>query len=188
VAREILDGCDRTRTVDRMICSFTASHAVRTRVPCGWSRCSSVTRAERRINSLKPWNAAGDGVRSNKGGAQHRRAQFSTYASRRLLYEVGFKPLFSASERNFEGDTIYFQDKPRLRHLRAHIWRGAAAREAGKFLRRELKPGGGLSSYPHPWRGRTSAGNFSRAMGLLSRMRFISALTTGILKISGLIR
>ena len=51
----------------------------------------------------------------------------------------------------FEGDTVYFQGhaSPGI-YARAFLEGRLSAQKLENF-RRELKPGGGLSSYPHPW-------------------------------------
>src|SRR5580692_1216027 len=105
---------------------------------------------ERRIKSLVRWNALAMVVRANRvdhsiGG------HISTYASAATLFEVGFNHFFRGRTEEFEGDTIYLQ---------GHAAPGVYARaflegrlSVGKLenFRRELRRGGGLSSYPHPW-------------------------------------
>ena len=105
---------------------------------------------ERRIKSLVRWNALAMVVRANKhesGIGGH----ISTYASAATLYEVGFNHFFRARTSEFEGDTIYFQGhaSPGI-YARAFL-EGRLPVEKLENFRRELKPGGGLSSYPHPW-------------------------------------
>ena len=104
---------------------------------------------ERRIKSLVRWNAAAMVVRANKaedGIGGH----ISTFASSATLYEVGFNHFFRGRE-NGEGDLIYFQGHaaPGI-YSRAYI-EGRIGEKHLENFRRELKPGGGLSSYPHPW-------------------------------------
>src|SRR5271154_2013245 len=105
---------------------------------------------ERRIKSLVRWNALAMVVRANReehGIGGH----ISTYASAAALYEVGFNHFFRARTAEFEGDTIYFQGHaaPGI-YSRAFLEGRLSAEKLANF-RRELKPGGGLSSYPHPW-------------------------------------
>ncbi|MFY9691294.1 MAG: pyruvate dehydrogenase (acetyl-transferring), homodimeric type, partial [Candidatus Acidiferrales bacterium] len=105
---------------------------------------------ERRIKSLIRWNALAMVVRANKlenGIGGH----ISTYASAATLYEVGFNHFFRARTDTFEGDTIYFQGhaSPGI-YARAFLEGRLSSQQLENF-RRELKPGGGLSSYPHPW-------------------------------------
>src|SRR5262249_45099120 len=73
------------------------------------------------------------------------------YAFPAKLYEVGFKHFFPARAGEVEGDTVYFQGHalPGI-YARAFLEGGLLLQQMENF-RRELKPGGGLSSYPHPW-------------------------------------
>jgi len=105
---------------------------------------------ERRIKSLIRWNAMAMVVRANReesGIGGH----ISTYASAATLYEVGFNHFFRGREGGHEGDIIYFQGhaSPGI-YARAFL-EGRISPEQMQNFRRELKPEGGLSSYPHPW-------------------------------------
>jgi len=105
---------------------------------------------ERRIKSLIRWNALAMVVRANR--VEHNiGGHISTYASAATLYEVGFNHFFRARTEEFEGDTIYFQGhaSPGI-YARAFL-EGRLSLQQMENFRRELKPGGGLSSYPHPW-------------------------------------
>src|SRR3977135_566166 len=105
---------------------------------------------ERRIKSLIRWNAPAMVVRANR--VEHNiGGDISTYASAATLYEVGFNHFFRARSEEFEGDTVYFQGhaSPGI-YARAYLEGRISAQKLENF-RRELKPGGGLSSYPHPW-------------------------------------
>jgi pyruvate dehydrogenase E1 component len=108
------------------------------------------TEVERRIKSLVRWNAMAMVVRANRletGIGGH----ISTYASAATLYEVGFNHFFRARNENSDGDIVYFQGhaSPGI-YARAFL-EGRLPLEKLENFRRELKPGGGLSSYPHPW-------------------------------------
>ena len=105
---------------------------------------------ERRIKSIIRWNAMAMVVRANRelsGIGGH----ISTYASAATLYEVGFNHFFRAKSDNHPGDIIYFQGHaaPGI-YARAFVEGRLTERDLVNF-RRELNPGGGLSSYPHPW-------------------------------------
>jgi pyruvate dehydrogenase E1 component len=105
---------------------------------------------ERRIKSLIRWNAMAMVVRANRessGIGGH----ISTYASAATLYEVGFNHFFRGRDEGREGDIIYFQGhaSPGI-YARAFL-EGRISLEQMQNFRRELRPGGGLSSYPHPW-------------------------------------
>jgi pyruvate dehydrogenase E1 component len=105
---------------------------------------------ERRIKSLIRWNAMAMVVRANRE-ASGIGGHISTYASAATLYEVGFNHFFRARGDGQEGDIVYFQGhaSPGI-YARAFL-EGRLSLEQLANFRRELKPGGGLSSYPHPW-------------------------------------
>ena len=105
---------------------------------------------ERRIKSLVRWNALAMVVKANKaedGIGGH----ISTFASSATLYEVGFNHFFKGKGEDRDGDIIYFQGHaaPGI-YARAFLEGRLSAAQLTNF-RRELKEGGGLSSYPHPW-------------------------------------
>src|SRR3954465_803239 len=105
---------------------------------------------ERRIKSLVRWNALAMVVRANKiqeGIGGH----ISTFASAATLYEVAFNHFFRAQTENGDRDVVYFQGHaaPGM-YSRAYL-EGRISKEKLQNFRRELKPGGGLSSSPPPW-------------------------------------
>ncbi|TWU21585.1 Pyruvate dehydrogenase E1 component [Novipirellula galeiformis] len=106
---------------------------------------------ERRIKSIVRWNAMAMVVRANKrpGGVG---GHISTFASSATLYEIAFNHFFKGrGEDGYSGDTVYFQGhaSPGM-YSRAFV-EGRLTEEHLENFRRELAPGGGLSSYPHPW-------------------------------------
>src|SRR3989442_11322705 len=105
---------------------------------------------ERRIKSLVRWNAAAMVVRANKA-EEGIGGHISTYASAATLYEVGFNHFFRGHDADSDGDVIYFQGHaaPGI-YARAYL-EGRIDETHLENFRRETKPGGGLSSYPHPW-------------------------------------
>jgi pyruvate dehydrogenase E1 component len=106
---------------------------------------------ERRIKSLVRWNALAMVVRANKA-EEGIGGHISTYASAATLYEVGFNHFFRGhDDPETPGDVIYFQGHaaPGI-YARAYL-EGRIDESHLENFRRELKPGGGLSSYPHPW-------------------------------------
>jgi pyruvate dehydrogenase E1 component len=106
---------------------------------------------ERRIKSFVRWNAAAMVVRANKA-EEGIGGHISTYASAATLYEVGFNHFFHGpGEDGNSGDVIYFQGHaaPGI-YARAYL-EGRIDEKHLENFRRELKPEGGLSSYPHPW-------------------------------------
>ena len=105
---------------------------------------------ERRIKSLVRWNAMAMVVRANReehGIGGH----ISSYASSATLYEVAFNHFFRGKGNDYSGDQIYFQGhaSPGI-YARAFL-EGRLDLQHLKNFRRELRAGGGLSSYPHPW-------------------------------------
>jgi pyruvate dehydrogenase E1 component len=105
---------------------------------------------ERRIKSLVRWNALAMVVRANKiesGIGGH----ISTFASAATLYEVAFNHFLQAQTESEDRDLVYFQGHaaPGM-YARAYL-EGRIPKEKLQNFRRELKEGGGLSSYPHPW-------------------------------------
>src|SRR5690349_17644652 len=105
---------------------------------------------ERRIKSLIRWNAMAMVVRQNKydpGIGGH----ISTYASLATLLEVGFNHFFHASYGDQPGDLIYFQGHASPGVYARAFLEGRLTEEHLRNFRHELREGGGLSSYPHPW-------------------------------------
>lgn len=105
---------------------------------------------ERRIKSLIRWNAMAMVVRANRespGIGGH----ISSFASSATLYEIGFNHFFKGKDNNSRGDQIYFQGHTAPGIYSRAFLEGRLTKEQLENFRRELKPGGGLSSYPHPW-------------------------------------
>ena len=75
----------------------------------------------------------------------------STFASSATLCEVAFNHFLRAKTESGDRDIVYFQGHaaPGM-YARAYL-EGRIPRQKLENFRRELKPGGGLSSYPHPW-------------------------------------
>ncbi|HEX3036785.1 MAG TPA: pyruvate dehydrogenase (acetyl-transferring), homodimeric type [Thermodesulfobacteriota bacterium] len=105
---------------------------------------------ERRIKSIIRWNAMAMVVRANReehGIGGH----ISTYASSATLYEVAFNHFFRAQTEDQEGDIIYFQGHAAPGIYARAFMEGRLTEKQLEDFRRELKPEGGISSYPHPW-------------------------------------
>src|SRR2546425_12689802 len=105
---------------------------------------------ERRIKSLVRWNALAMVVKANKleeGIGGH----ISTYASAATLYEVAFNHFFRGKGESHDGDIIYFQGHAAPGMYARAFLEGRIGVQQLENFRRELKAGGGLSSYPHPW-------------------------------------
>ncbi len=105
---------------------------------------------ERRIKSIIRWNAMAMVVRANRessGIGGH----ISTYASAATLYEVGFNHFFRAPQDGDSGDQVYFQGHASPGMYARAFLEGRLSEDQLANFRRELRPGGGLPSYPHPW-------------------------------------
>ena len=105
---------------------------------------------ERRIKRLIRWNAMAlvhSANQKNPGIGGH----ISTFASSSTLFEVGLNWFFRGRTDRQIGDQVFFQGhaSPGL-YARAWLEGRLSEAQLGNF-RRELQPGGGLSSYPHPW-------------------------------------
>jgi pyruvate dehydrogenase E1 component len=100
---------------------------------------------EHRIKSLVRWNAMAMVARGHNGG------HISTYASAATLYEIGFNHFFKGPKAEGGADLLYIQGhaSPGI-YARAFL-EGRLTKKHLENFRKELAPGGGLSSYPHPW-------------------------------------
>jgi pyruvate dehydrogenase E1 component len=104
---------------------------------------------ELRIRRMVRWNAVAMVLRANNlspGIGGH----LATYASAASLYEVGFNHFFRGKDAAGMGDQVFFQGHaaPGV-YARAFLEGRLTASQLDHF-RREVVPGEGLSSYPHP--------------------------------------
>ncbi len=104
---------------------------------------------ERKIKSIIRWNAMAIVVRANKE-SEGIGGHISTYASSATLYEVGFNHFFRGGDDGRRPDMIYFQGHASPGIYARSFMEGRFSEQDLKNFRRELNPGGGLSSYPHP--------------------------------------
>jgi len=105
---------------------------------------------ERRIKSINRWNAMAMVVRANRessGIGGH----ISTYASQATLFEVAFNHFLRSKSESHPGDIVYFQGHASPGVYARAFLEGRLSEQNLRNFRRELKPDGGLSSYPHPW-------------------------------------
>jgi len=105
---------------------------------------------ERRIKSFVRWNALAMVVRANResdGIGGH----ISTYASAATLYEVAFNHFFRGKDAGEDADIIYFQGHASPGVYARAFLEGRLQESHLHNFRHELREGGGLSSYPHPW-------------------------------------
>ncbi|MBI1784371.1 pyruvate dehydrogenase (acetyl-transferring), homodimeric type [Candidatus Sumerlaeota bacterium] len=105
---------------------------------------------ERRIKSLIRWNAMAMVVRANRKSAGIG-GHISTYASAATLFEVAFNHFLRGKDNGTTGDQVYFQGHAAPGIYARAFLEGRLSEEQLENFRRELAPGGGLSSYPHPW-------------------------------------
>jgi pyruvate dehydrogenase E1 component len=104
---------------------------------------------ERRIRRLIRWNAAAMVLRANNrfsGIGGH----LSTYASSASLYEVGFNHFFRGRDGDAGGDQIFYQGHAAPGIYARAFLEGRLTEDQLDHFRREVVPGQGLSSYPHP--------------------------------------
>jgi len=151
VAAEILERLRAHATVNGIDLPFTANTPYTNTIPLRLQPLfPGDQELERRIKSLIRWNALAMVVRANR--EEHNiGGHISTYASAATLYEVGFNHFFRGRTENFEGDTVYFQGHAAPGIYARAFMEGRLSVQQLENFRRELKPGGGLSSYPHPW-------------------------------------
>lgn len=151
VAAEILERLRAHATVSGIDLPFSANTPYANTIPARLEPLfPGDQELERRIKSLIRWNALAMVVRANR--VEHNiGGHISTYASAATLYEVGFNHFFRARTEEFEGDTVYFQGHAAPGMYARAFLEGRLSPQQLENFRRELKPGGGLSSYPHPW-------------------------------------
>jgi pyruvate dehydrogenase E1 component len=102
---------------------------------------------ERRIKSIIRWNAMVMVMRAKNDVGGH----ISTYASAATLLEVGFNHFFRGPDHPEGQDFIYFQGHASPGVYARSFLEGRFDETKLKNFRHEMAPGGGLSSYPHPW-------------------------------------
>jgi pyruvate dehydrogenase E1 component len=104
---------------------------------------------EKRIENIIRWNAMAMVLRGQDEGTGVG-GHIATYASAATMLEVGFQHFFRARSDGYGGDMVIPQPHaaPGI-YARAFV-EGRLSEAQLKNFRRELKPGGGLSSYPHP--------------------------------------
>ncbi len=103
---------------------------------------------ERRIRRLIRWNAVAMVLRANTrfpGIGGH----LATYASAATLYEVGFNHFFRGKDEEV-GDQIFYQGHAAPGIYARAFLEGRLTEDQLDHFRREVDPGKGLSSYPHP--------------------------------------
>ena len=104
---------------------------------------------ERRLENIIRWNAMAmvlQAADSGEGVGGH----IATYASAATMLEVGFNHFLRGRSADYGGDLVIPQPHaaPGI-YARAYV-EGRLDETRLRNFRRQLQPGGGLSSYPHP--------------------------------------
>ena len=104
---------------------------------------------EKKIENIVRWNAMAMVLRGQDEGTGVG-GHIATYSSAATMLEVGFQHFFRARGSDYGGDVVMPQPHaaPGI-YARAFV-EGRLSEQQLKNFRRELKPGGGLCSYPHP--------------------------------------
>ena len=104
---------------------------------------------ERKIKNAVRWNAMAMVQRANKntnvGG------HIATFASAATLYEIAQNHFFKGRNAQHPGDVVFYQGHASPGMYARAFLEGRIDETKLKNFRQELQPGGGLSSYPHPW-------------------------------------
>lgn len=104
---------------------------------------------EKRIENIIRWNAMAmvlRGVDNESGVGGH----IATFASAATMMEVGFNHFFRARTEDYGGDLVIPQPHAAPGVYARAFLEGRLTRSQLQNFRRELQPGGGLPSYPHP--------------------------------------
>lgn len=104
---------------------------------------------EKRIENIVRWNAMAmvlQAADSGSGVGGH----IATYASAATMLEVGFEHIFRNKSESYGGDQVNVQAHAAPGIYARAFLEGRLSETQLKNFRRQLKPGGGLSSYPHP--------------------------------------
>ncbi len=104
---------------------------------------------ELRIRRMVRWNAVAMVLRGNNlspGIGGH----LATYASAASLYEVGFNHFFRGKDADGMGDQVFMQGHAAPGFYARAFLEGRLTEAQLDHFRREVVPGQGLSSYPHP--------------------------------------
>jgi pyruvate dehydrogenase E1 component len=104
---------------------------------------------ELRIRRMVRWNAAAMVLRANTKHAGIG-GHLATYASAASLYEVGFNHFFRGKDAPGGGDQVYYQGHAAPGIYARAFLEGRLSEGQLDHFRREVMPGEGLSSYPHP--------------------------------------
>ncbi|SHE75391.1 pyruvate dehydrogenase E1 component [Microbulbifer donghaiensis] len=104
---------------------------------------------EQRIENMIRWNAIAmvlQAADSGTGVGGH----IATYASTATMLEVGFNHFFRCRDADYGGDLLNVQAHAAPGIYARAFLEGRLSEQQLRNFRRQLQPGGGLSSYPHP--------------------------------------
>jgi pyruvate dehydrogenase E1 component len=104
---------------------------------------------EKRIENILRWNAMAMVMQANDSGSSVG-GHIANYASAATLLETGFNHFFRAKNSEYGGDLVIPQPHAAPGIYARAFLEGRINEEQIRHFRRELAPGGGLSSYPHP--------------------------------------
>jgi len=104
---------------------------------------------ETRIENILRWNAMAMVLRAYDSGTGVG-GHIGTYASAATMMEVGLNHFFRNATENYGGDLVSIQAHAAPGVYARAFLEGRLNEEQLEHFRRELQPGGGLSSYPHP--------------------------------------
>ena len=104
---------------------------------------------EKRIENINRWNAMAMVLQQQDGGSGVG-GHIATYASAATLMEVGFNHFFRNQDEEYGGDLVMLQPHASPGVYARAFLEGRIKAEQLHNYRRELQPGGGLPSYPHP--------------------------------------
>jgi pyruvate dehydrogenase E1 component len=150
--QELLNALDEAAHRNGVELPFTATTPYLNTIPAAKQPPNPGNRElERRIKSFVRWNAMAMVTRANRDPAAPG-GHISTFASSAPLYEVAMNHFIQGrGEDGYSGDQVYYQGhaSPGM-YARAYL-EGRLTEQNLVNFRRELSPGGGLASYPHPW-------------------------------------
>jgi pyruvate dehydrogenase E1 component len=104
---------------------------------------------EKRLENIVRWNAMAMVLRGQDQGTGVG-GHIATYASAATMLEVGFNHVFRAKTDDYGGDVVMPQPHAAPGVYARAFLEGRLDETRLANFRRELQPGGGLCSYPHP--------------------------------------
>ncbi len=104
---------------------------------------------EKRIENIVRWNAMAMVLQAQDDGSGVG-GHIATYTSAATMMEVGFNHFFKARAQDYGGDLVLVQPHASPGVYARAFLEGRLSETQLRNFRRELAPGGGLCSYPHP--------------------------------------